>query len=445
MQRPDRGILFILFLLIFLLSAPLVVLYTAGYRYHFATGKIVQTGVISLTSYPRNATVSIDGIVMNKRTPAVIDNVLPGEHRVRLEREGFFPWERTLTVRSRETSFVTDAGLFLTSTPSPLTEADILFFSASPDGTDLAYMARTEEWDELRAFHTEDGEELLLARFPAESTAFDTIAWSADASRIMLSEMNGVNSLVMNIVSGQSLSLDGLIADIERTWWDSEKGDVLFIETNENLFSLHVPSERITLIPSGAIAARTLGNEFILAEAIDGRVVISETIGDHAKILAYLPLGNYAFRHTPSDDLVMLEDTLRERIILIDTHSNDQPILLNQIATLWKWELDGERLLYSDGFDLHIYDAPRHTDETLTRLSHGITGISWHPRANTVLFSQRDHISGLDIERTDDAILTELVRGEGFLNLSMDARGKTLYFIGEIDSKPGIYTYELQP
>ncbi len=112
-SRYWRQILFFFFAAGFLISAPAVVLFTAGYRYHFASGKIVQTGIMNIHSIPKGANVLIDGKLQKERTPAVISNVIPGFHEVRVEKEGYSSWKKTLEVSSKQSTFVEQAVLFL--------------------------------------------------------------------------------------------------------------------------------------------------------------------------------------------------------------------------------------------------------------------------------------------------------------------------------------------
>ena len=116
-SRYWRHILFVLFAAGFLISAPLVVLFTAGYRYHFESGKIVQTGVLNVSSIPKGATVFLDDLIQKERTPAVISNVIPGDHIVRVEKDGYSSWKKTMEISSKQSTFSNQVVLFLQLAP----------------------------------------------------------------------------------------------------------------------------------------------------------------------------------------------------------------------------------------------------------------------------------------------------------------------------------------
>jgi len=106
-----RFFLYLFFLALFFLSAPLIVLYTAGYRFHFDTHQFVKTGVLSVSSIPKHAKLFLDQKPQGD-TPVFLNNVFPGTHRLSLQKEGYLPWEKTLLVKGNETTTAEDIVLF---------------------------------------------------------------------------------------------------------------------------------------------------------------------------------------------------------------------------------------------------------------------------------------------------------------------------------------------
>ncbi len=291
LTRYWRHILFFAFVVGFLITAPLVVLYTAGYRYHVDTGKIVQTGILNVRSVPKGAMIYIDEILQEDQTPAVIGNVLPGTHRVRVEKEGYSSWEKTLDVYSRQSTLVSQVVLFLDQPPE----------LSSPTQTPT----------------------------PTE---------------------------------------------IKRTWESLSTTQLSIQNTNDRS---------------------------ILSRHDENNV---------ASIIAYLPLSTYKFEQAPAPFL-LLKDSIRGRIVLIDTQDQTQPILLNTDATVWKWSSHGDSLLLSDGFDIEVYVPSLHAQETITRLSQPITGLMWYPLGHVVVFSYGGDIFAQELDRRGESNKTTLVEG----------------------------------
>ena len=94
-----RKTLFYVFLLIFLVGAPLIVFYALGYLYRpWKEQGIVKTGLIYLDSAPRGAVVVLGKKRMNEQTPAELHDLMPGRYEITLIRKGYQPWKAVLPV-----------------------------------------------------------------------------------------------------------------------------------------------------------------------------------------------------------------------------------------------------------------------------------------------------------------------------------------------------------
>jgi len=110
MTPKKRAALFLTCLFLFLLIAPSAIFYSQGYRIDFnppAGGlKIVQTGGIFLKVEPKQATVFVDEKLKKKTDflfgTILIKNLLPGWHKIRVEKNGFHSWEKNLEIKEKE-------------------------------------------------------------------------------------------------------------------------------------------------------------------------------------------------------------------------------------------------------------------------------------------------------------------------------------------------------
>lgn len=112
MSVRSRQIIFILLTIIFAASAPLLMLYASGYRYNFKKKILEKTGALVLDSTPEKARILINGNDAHKLSPARFPRLLPGEYVIRMEKEGYHWWEKTLRVESKRTTFATDVVFF---------------------------------------------------------------------------------------------------------------------------------------------------------------------------------------------------------------------------------------------------------------------------------------------------------------------------------------------
>jgi len=115
----------------------LIIAYGRGYRFNFQEKSVGSMGLITATSDPSGAFVSVDG----KRYGATDTNIQipPGWYDVSIAKDGYQPWNKRIRVQG-EILAKADAMLFPTN-PSlaAMTTSGIVRPVLSPDGTKLAY------------------------------------------------------------------------------------------------------------------------------------------------------------------------------------------------------------------------------------------------------------------------------------------------------------------
>ncbi len=108
-----------------------------GYRFDWRHGIFAANGLLVVNSDPKGAAVFING----KLTTASDDTLSlpPGNYRVRLRKDGYLPWQKTIKVK-KEVVKQTDADLFR-AVPDlkPLTFAGAINPQLSPGGGQLVY------------------------------------------------------------------------------------------------------------------------------------------------------------------------------------------------------------------------------------------------------------------------------------------------------------------
>jgi hypothetical protein len=444
MDKKIRLILFLTFLLAFLISAPLVVLYTAGYRLDLGAGQIVHTGVLNISSIPKGVSVYVDGVLQPDRSPAVFDTVYPGEHLITLEKEGYSSWEKTLEVVSRETTFIDRALLFLEDERQIEDRRGTQYSSVSPNRHTLAYIVQEGSWVELWVSDGLAQTERVLARLRDESGAEYEITWSESGAYLIL-EQNGAtqNSITLiDLKKEATLDVHRILKQSSEFWWDAWDDDLLYARLDGSLYQLDVNNtEDAELVEFDAQALSFFYQPIALSMGSD-RMVLSRYEDQTASIITYLPFGTYQFHNAP-EGIALLKDVERHRIVLVDLWNSDQPILLNQEATSWHWSADGDRLVFTNGFDVEVYTRSSHTTSTLTRLSDMIQDVFWYPLGNAVVFVTDAQVVSIELDARDGHETLELlggVVGRAFI----DPEGEWVFMLGADGEEVGIFSKRLQ-
>ena len=136
MSQKLKKSLFLLFFLSFCIIAPLMILYSLGYRFNWKTKTLVQTGAIYIKVRPKKAsfylndkyigtTDFLNGSIFKK-------NILPGTYFVKVEKPGYYIWKKQLKVRKRLVTEAKEIILLPKKISSLVLEKKALDFYVSP-------------------------------------------------------------------------------------------------------------------------------------------------------------------------------------------------------------------------------------------------------------------------------------------------------------------------
>jgi len=98
-----RKILFYLFILVYIVLCPLTVLYALGYLFRPGVEQgIVKTGLVYLSTAPPGASVYIGKRRYNRKTPAILRDLLPGNYPIKLFLKDRELWEQIVPVEAEK-------------------------------------------------------------------------------------------------------------------------------------------------------------------------------------------------------------------------------------------------------------------------------------------------------------------------------------------------------
>ncbi|MCL4353119.1 PEGA domain-containing protein [Patescibacteria group bacterium] len=131
--------------MVFLLTASIIaVLYAEGYRFGLNQGKIElsSTGMLVATSTPDGAQVFIDGHLTTATNNTI--NLLPGEYKVRIAKEGYFSWKKKIKIQ-KEVVAKAQARLFpIAPKLESITSIGVQTPTLDPSGTRIAYTVASQ-------------------------------------------------------------------------------------------------------------------------------------------------------------------------------------------------------------------------------------------------------------------------------------------------------------
>ena len=112
MEQKIRAALFYISVITFFICLPLLLLYSFGYNLDLNKFSLSKTGLVYLKSIPEGARVYLNGKNLKKTTPISIEGLSPGEYKVSLELESYYPWQEAVKVESGKTAYLDNIVLF---------------------------------------------------------------------------------------------------------------------------------------------------------------------------------------------------------------------------------------------------------------------------------------------------------------------------------------------
>jgi len=443
MNRWIRTILFAVFAIGFLISAPLVVLYTAGYRYQIGSNRIMKAGVLSVTSTPRAATITLNGQRESKRTPAVIDNLFPGDVKIQVSKTDYSSWEKTLPIKSNESTFIPNAVLFLNGTPTQTVDQTPLTVSVSSDTSRFAYLTNTKGTAELFVRDSTFLQDRSIFKGPGHTTSTYNLSWSPDDQYLLLSENATKKTYtVINVREGTVISLPS--KDAADVHFDIGSNHHVLYRINKEWRIFGIDSD--ISYPKKLIVddlQRRNGRLVTVQSGTDQSVVSYMDDVGVATIITYLPFGTYHFVQASPSKMALMEVNTHHLVLLDPDQS--EPLRLNEEVRFFEWSPKGDRLLFSNGFDAKIFDVNSGQMQTITRFSEPLTAIGWYPIGDEILFSQGTSLTAIELDERDVRNKIVLVNDFAIQSFWVSKDGSKLSFFGKkTDGSMGIYERKLQ-
>jgi len=192
-KSPPRLLIVISIFILLTFGTFFAIKFAKGYRPSFKSKTLQGTGLLSANSFPTGASVFIN----QKLTTATDDtlNLPPGEYQVKIAKDGYIPWEKTLQLQA-ELVTQTNTRLF-PAVPDlkPLTFSGALNPIPSPDGQKIVFAVNNATTDVKNGLYILDllDRPFSLKSDPRQivrnSSQFDFIqaqlTWSPNSSEIL--------------------------------------------------------------------------------------------------------------------------------------------------------------------------------------------------------------------------------------------------------------------
>ncbi|MDD3285847.1 MAG: PEGA domain-containing protein [Patescibacteria group bacterium] len=444
MPKKIRDWLFIIFIILFVIITFFVSVYAAGYsiskRWPPRFDQIFQkTGMLIIDSEPAGAYISLNGERLRKSilldigrsdtlTPNRIKNLPPGEYTLTLEKDGYWPLEKKVSIYPGQTTFAEDFILFKRSLPLNLSLCAPQSLELSPDNKRLLL---PEEGTAIN-LKTEVKSDLGL------QSSSEEIQWSKDGARVLF------GGKILNLDNGQSNDALAVVGQEANNFYWDENGKKIYYAADGNINCILTDNNTISTVLSGSdYAAYTVyGNLIYTIERQNGQMYLRLYSADNHLLQnsISLPAGDYVFRQDKYH--LNLYDRKQKALYLLNDYAR-QPInkQLRPVAA-WQW-LNSSTLMWYNEFEIYSFDLNGNRQELLIRVSEKLTGAAWNQSKNYMIYADSAEIKIIDLNLDKRSPIT-LLKAEEISSLALDEKNQLLYFYAKIGQQAGIYKLQLQ-
>ena len=178
-NRIIRLVITEIFMVIMIIALVIVATFAlTGWRVGKDLGR-EQSALVHIATIPSGATVEIDGATISSHTE--VNRMLPGgEHTIKLTKDGFDSWEKTVSVEPGWLLRLRYPRLFRQDrTPELIQKTNPLFLHYSPDRTALLYAESKTTWRllSIRGDRLPEPKAINVEAFISADTTIDQITW----------------------------------------------------------------------------------------------------------------------------------------------------------------------------------------------------------------------------------------------------------------------------
>ncbi len=439
MHIHTRRLIAFILVLVFLICAPILLLYTAGYRYNLKKDQLQKTGTLVLETKPASAEIILNKTLQKDKTPARINNLLPDDYLITINEENSYPWQKKLTVKAQETTFAENIVLFQKTIPVKIFNEKINWLSFSPENKFAIFTVRTTTGEDVYLQNLSNPRQQDILFGEKENIKNLTATWAKDGSLVLLNYDNKSVVVSNSILIRRNFDISELVTKNKLTnfRWGVDS-DALFAQTNNTVYQIDTTLSKINKLyelpkTNKLIDFLVFNNTIYLIEQIGQKTYLTNTHieGDNANTLIRsieLKNENHAFDNI-FDNYIGLRDLQNNNYYLVNTEL-DKISFYKQGVNSLDLHSKNDYLLFSTDQDVSYLNLKDEDlkEKNITRYSQGVSLTRWHKSPNYSLFLQNNKLNIIEMDERNGHWIINLP-GDNIKNFQIDAKSKYIYYL----------------
>lgn len=452
MSKNFRGIIYIFFVLLFLASVPMVLLYTAGYKYNFKKWRLDRTGVLFLESIPRGAKILLNNKKFGE-TPARLPALLPEDYQIKLQKSGYLSWQKTLAVLPGQTTFANTIFLPKDTASEYIFETIARTLTLSPSGKimllagrDASLNDRRQNYLELGFYEIGNNKYRAVLNLPY-SEILPEIKWLDDkmvmvrgASRVFLLLVDRTEPIFLSSEFG---------TPVNKIEPDEAQSDVILVQTGRMLWRFNIKNSQKEFVEKYNFDTYSLqgGLIYFIRQDLKNLYLASRPITDKSDIaiknLLQIKNVKYEFLDSP-DGFILLRSG--ENITLVKLNPEPRVILQTEAREARYFQNGNSlRLLHFTDSEIYVFDVGPETNQLVTRLGTKIFGVRPLSGGEHLLILSDNKIIMVELDNRAERNVWTLAQGEKIQDFVYNREDEIIYFVGQLkEQKNGLYRRQLK-
>lgn len=410
---------------VFIVLGPLALLYAWGYRYDYIKQKVQVTGIIYLKSYPRRATVILNGQTITHSTPAQLTGLTPGYYDIQIIKEDMWPWKKQVPVVAQRATFLEDIVLFKIKPEINLISANqkVITLNTSPDRQYLTLIKQAELSSATQLEILDSRTKQIVATYllPPILAPYKLV-WSPNSRRLAIAGEKQALAIVLGNPKNPIVILPpaGLTnAKWLELHWNINDENILIANSAKGLWQLDLSKRNwqiMTSQPALFFTQRYNLPDLIITTNKDGLLLTTWPLNEWGWQLNLSSSTKLNFTGEITNDGLLTLQQDNDLLWLITTTTTPPQIIKQWTKPMsFKWSPAGNVLgvLNNDGLNLiNIFEG---WDETIKPAADKeLNGFKWYPGGTHVYLSAKNQLKIAEIDRRGERNIHTLLSTSTF-------------------------------
>jgi len=438
-SQIPKEIFFWTLVVLFWLTASIIIGYAFGYRFNAEKGIFIYAGSITVKTTPQVVDVYIDGILMPSKSFNRLNNsyhiggIKPGNYLLEIKAPGYQSWSKKISVHSGISTEFWNVVLAQNSyAREDYSSPGIQKFFISPRKNLAAFSQQIENEFFVKIF--DPGTLEMNQVFRADDHIFTTdskenIEWSPEAHRLIIPAIKNSgekNYFITEIETQETVSLRDFAQqeNLSHVRWDPKNKDVLFYMSENKLFRLDLNNIESKQIVAENISSYDLSPKSLFYFQLPEGIVY-QTSFDGSDTPTQITTSGPADMNDNSYQIIVYDE---DRIVFLNKSNSlyiynkgEKDTYFRQLsnnATGSQFSDDGKKLLFWNDSEISAYfvldwevQPVRNENEMMqiTKFSDNIGNVQWARDYEHVLFTNNKKVKLIELDNRDNRNMMDIL------------------------------------